>query len=343
MVHTSCLDVGGGTTDISIWQENTLIHQVSVPFAGRDISTQLLRRKPSFLKSLFHPSLTAEINDDEARARQDRNFTSRLDNIMRYGSEELLHGRLDMLANQDSALQVPLQQFLSLLSVSFGGMYYYLGQVQKVLRTEGKMTRNTPTEVYLGGNGGRLLNWIDVSSGFQKGGELDQLLAMLQVKSSGCDPAKAPTIMSDAYKDETSCGLISSGVNLIGDFDPRDDVMVCGAKLIINGLTFEADQRVKLPLSMDKIERYELPDLECLRTFIENYDESIAELRIRSLLPIKELCDLETFWDSVQVEVRSLCLAKVGKEASDLESEPGFILSLRALNNTLGKLWAERF
>ena len=262
---------------------------------------------------------------------------------MRYGSEELLSGRLDMLANQDSALQVPLQQFLSLLSVSFGGMYYYLGQVQKVLRTEGKMTRNTPTEVYLGGNGGRLLNWIDASSGFQKGGELDQLLAMLQVKSSGCDAAKAPTTMSDAYKDETSCGLISSGVNLIGDFDPRDDVMVCGAKLIINSHTFEADQRVKLPHSMDKIERYELPDLESLRTFIDNYDESIAELRIRSLLPIKELCDLETFWDAVQVEVRSLCLAKVGKEASDLEPEPGFILSLRALNNTLGKLWAERF
>ena len=92
-----------------------------------------------------------------------------------------------------------------------------------------------------------------------------------------------------------------------------------------------------------RIVRDELPDLEDLRTFIENYDESIAELRIRSLLPIKELCDLDLLWDAVQVEVRSLCLAKVGKEASDLESEPGFILSLRALNNTLGKLWAERF
>ena len=92
-----------------------------------------------------------------------------------------------------------------------------------------------------------------------------------------------------------------------------------------------------------KIEQYELPDLETLRTFIENYDESIAKLRIRSLLPIKELCDLDTLWDAVQVEVRSLCLAKVGREASDLESEPGFILSLKALNNTLGKLWAERF
>ena len=130
---------------------------------------------------------------------------------------------------------------------------------------------------------------------------------------------------------------------MIGDFDPRDDVMVCGAKMIINNITFESDQRVKLPHSMDKIERYELPDLEDLRTFIENYDESIAELRIRSLLPIKELCDLDLLWDAVQVEVRSLCLEQVGKEASDLESEPGFILSLRALNNTLGKLWAERF
>ena len=143
MVHTSCLDVGGGTTDISIWQDNRLIHQVSVPFAGRDISSQLLRRKPSFLKSLFPPSLTADISDDEARARQDRNFTSRLDNIMRYGSDELLSGRLDMLVNQDSSLQVPLQQFLSLLSVSFGGLYYYLGQVQKVLRDEETHSQHT--------------------------------------------------------------------------------------------------------------------------------------------------------------------------------------------------------
>ena len=343
MVHTSCLDLGGGTTDISIWQDNRLIHQVSVPFAGRDISSQLLRRKPSFLKSLFPPSLTADISDDEARARQDRNFTSRLDNIMRYGSDELLSGRLDMLVNQDSSLQVPLQQFLSLLSVSFGGLYYYLGQVQKVLRDEGKLTRNTPTPVYLGGNGGRLINWIDASSSFQRGGDPDRLMEMLQVKSSGCEAATASTTMSDAYKDETSCGLISSGVNLIGDFDPRDDAMVCGASLTINDLTFNAGDRVELPHRMSTIERYELPNLDALRTFVEHYDDSIAELRIRSLLPIRQLCDLDTFWGEVETEVRSLCLAKVGQEASDLEPEPGFILGLRALNNTLGRLWAERF
>ena len=343
MVHTSCLDVGGGTTDISIWQDNRLIHQVSIPFAGRDISSQLLRRKPSFLKSLFPPSLTADISDDEARARQDRNFTSRLDNIMRYGSDELLAGRLDMLVNQESAMQQPLLQFLSLISVSFGGIYHYLGQVQQALRNEGKLTRSTPTPVYIGGNGGRLINWIDASSKFQKGGDPDRLMEALQIKASGCQSGNAPTTLSEAYKDETCCGLISSGVNLIGDFDPRNDVMVSGAALTINNLTFEAGDRVELPHTMSAIDRYELPNLDALRTFVDHYDDSIAELRIRSLLPIRQLCDLDHLWAEVETEVRSLCLAKVGQEASDLEPEPGFILGLKALNNTLSRLWADRF
>ena len=343
MVHTSCLDVGGGTTDISLWQDNRLVHQVSVPFAGRDISSQLLRRKPSFLKSLFPPSLTADINDDEARARQDRNFTSRLDNIMRYGSDELLAGRLDMLVNQKSTLQQPLQQFLSLLAVSFGGIYHYLGHVQRVLREEGKLSRSTPTPVYLGGNGGRLINWIDASSSFQKGGDTDRLMEMLQIKAAGCKAGNASTTLSDAYKDETACGLISSGVNLVGDFDPRDDLMICGARLVVNDLSFNSGDRVELPHTMSRIERYELPDLDAVRVFVDHYDASIAELRIRSLIPIRQLCDLETLWSEVETEVRSLCLAKVGQEASDLEPEPGFILGLRALTNTLGRIWSERF
>jgi hypothetical protein len=45
----------------------------------------------------------------------------------------------------------------------------------------------------------------------------------------------------------------------------------------------------------------------------------------------------------VETEARSLCLAKLGQEASDLEPEPGFILGLRALTNCLGRVWAERF
>ena len=119
--------------------------------------------------------------------------------------------------------------------------------------------------------------------------------------------------------------------------------MICGATLTINDLTFNAGDRVELPHVMTKIEGYELPDLDALRTFVQHYDSSVAELRIRSLLPIRQLCDLDTLWDEVETQVRSLCLAKVGQEASELEPEPGFILGLKALTDTLGRLWAERF
>jgi len=238
---------------------------------------------------------------------------------------------------------MPLQQFLSLISISFGGIYFYLGLVQKVLRQEGKLIKNGPTPVYLGGNGGRLINWIDASSSFQRGGDPDRLMEMLQIKASGCEPGNAPTTMSNAYKDETCCGLISSGVNLVGDFDPRDDLMICGAELKVNQLKFSSTERVLLPHTMEKITSYELSELNSIKAFAENYDASISELRINDLLPIRQLCNIDNLWSEVETEVRSLCLTKVGKEASDLEPEPGFILGLRALTNTLGRLWAERF
>ena len=343
MVHTACLDVGGGTTDLSIWQENTLTHQVSVPYAGRQICSQLLQRKPSFLKWLFPPSLTADISNDEARARQDRNFTSRLDNIMRYGSEDLLSERLPVLRGENSA---QLEQFISLLALSFGGLYHYLGTILRGLDGESRLLRSTPMPVYLGGNGGRLINWLDQSCRFSPGCEADQLMERLQQLSAGFAPGPAATTLSDAYKNETACGLISTGVNLKGDFDPRDELMFSGEQLEVNGQTFGPTDRVDLAAQAPGdtlVSSYRLGSLEELKRFLTNYDAAIQSCRITGLQPVRRLCQLDTLWSDVDTEVRSLCLERQGCELAELEPEPGFILGLRALTNTLGRQWAERF
>ena len=130
-------------------------------------------------------------------------------------------------------------------------------------------------------------------------------MEVLQIKAAGCKAGNASTTLSDAYKDETACGLISSGVNLVGDFDPRDDLMICGARLVVNDLSFNSGDRVELPHTMSRIERYELPDLDAVRVFVDHYDASIAELRIRSLMPIRQLCDLETLWAEVAAGMHS--------------------------------------
>jgi hypothetical protein len=345
MVHTSCLDVGGGTTDISIWSENTLLHQVSIPFAGRSICAQLLQRKPSFLRRLFSPALTASISEDEARARQDRNFVSRLDNIMRYGSDELLRERLQVLRGESND---QLEQFISLLAISIGGIYHYLGTILRGLDQEQRLRRRAPMSVYAGGNGGRLLNWLDQSGAFTKGCEADQLMQRIQQASTGFTDDGGSTTLSGDYKNETACGLISSGVNLKGDFDPSHHDLFAGDAVEINGVVYRATDRIPFQSgglgSLDgRINSYELQGMEELKRFCANYDQALQDQRIRSLLPLRKLTDLDSLWEQVTMEARSLCLEREGCEVAELEPEPGFILGLRALANTLGRQWAERF
>jgi hypothetical protein len=131
-------------------------------------------------------------------------------------------------------------------------------------------------------------------------------------------------------------------VNLRGDFDPRDEAMVSGEALRINDHRFGPLERVSLPLEEGEVTDYGLGDLSELRRFVEHYDDAIGSCRITSLLPIRKLTRLESLWHEVETEVRSLCLEKVGRDVSELEPEPGFILGLRALVRTLAHQWAER-
>lgn len=343
MVHTACLDVGGGTTDISIWQDNSLLHQVSVPFAGRDICTKVLQKKPSFIRFLFTPQSTEEMATDEAKLRQDPNFNSWLDNCLRYESDELLLERMPIHRSEQNK---QLLEFVSLLAISFGGLYHYLGLILRALAKEGSLRKKSAMPVYIGGNGARFLNWLDESGAFSSGCDADQLMEMLERKSAGFDPAsKSParSTLSHAFKDETACGLISTGMNLHGDFDPRDELMFAGEELIINDLSFNSLDRVRIPPDLTTVEKFEINSLTELQSFVQNYDEALGHLRITTLLPIRKLTSLDSLWDEVETQVRAICLQRINKEINDLEPEPAFIIGLRALGNVLARQWSDKY
>lgn len=343
MIHTACLDVGGGTTDISIWQDNGLLHQVSIPFAGRNICTSILQSKPSFIQFLFAPGVTGEIAKDDAKLRQDPNFNSWLDNCLRYASDELLQDRMPIhRAEQDKQLL----GFIRLMAVSFGGIYHYLGLVLKALAREGRLRKQAAMPVYLGGNGARFINWLDESGAFSKGCDADILMEELQRRSSGFVESRqgaAPTTLSNAFKDETACGLISKGVNLQGNFDPRKDLMFSGEELVINGITFGPLDRIEIPNNINLLDSYELGGLTELRKFVSNYDEALGSAKISSLLPIRKLISLDSLWDDVATQAQAFAQGEVGKEIGDLEPEPAFVMGLRALITILAREWAERF
>ena len=342
MVHTACLDVGGGTTDVSIWQENTLLHQVSIPFAGRDLCTRIMQMKPAFIRSLFPTGTAGEIGNDEAKLRLDPNFNSRFDICLRYGSDGLLKDKLPILrAQQDTQLI----EFVSIMSISFAGLYHYLGLILRGLDQEGVLIKKAAVPVYMGGNGARFMNWLDESGCFSKGCDGDELMEAVQTMSSGfisTDTGYATTTLSNAFKDETACGLISNGVNLKGIFDPRQDLMFAGERLAVNDSTYDVLDRVIKP-DEGAISRYELASTDELRRFAQNYDDALRNLQITSLLPISRLTTQANFWPNVEIEIRASCLERIDCEFSDLEPEPPFITGLKALSRVLAREWAERY
>jgi hypothetical protein len=341
MVHTACLDVGGGTTDVSIWQNNTLLHQVSIPFAGRDICTRVMQLKPSFIRLLFTAGSAGDIGNDEAKLRQDPNFNSWFDNCLRYESDALLQDRIPILRSQQ---EKQLIEFVSLMAVSFAGVYHYLGLILRGLQKEGSLQKQSAMPVYMGGNGARFMNWLDESGSFSKGCNSDELMEAIQAMSAGFAEASsnATTTLSNAFKDETACGLISKGVKLKGVFDPRKDRMFAGESLNINGRTYGALERVTEP-EEGTVTSYELANTDELKRFITNYDVALKKLQLTSLLPIAKLTTPTKLWSEIETEIRKACLERVDKEFNDLEPEPPFISGLKALSRVLSREWAERY
>jgi hypothetical protein len=341
MVHTACLDVGGCTTDVSIWQENMLLHQVSIPFAGGDICTRVMQLKPAFIHLLFSAGSAGDIANDEAKLRQDPNFNSWFDNCLRYETGALLKDRIPILRSQQVK---QLDEFVSLLAISFAGVYHYLGLILRGLQKEGSLRKQSAMPVYMGGNGARFMNWLDESGSFYKGCDSDELMEAIQAMSAGfaeSTSSNATTTLSDAFKDETACGLISKGVKLKGIFDPRKDRMFAGESLTINGKTYDALERVTEP-EEGTVTAYELASTDELKRFIANYDEAIRKLQLTSLLPIAKLTEPTRLWSEIETEIRKACLERIDKEFSDLEPEPPFITGLKALSRVLSREWAER-
>jgi len=348
MQHTACLDVGGGTTDISIWQNGSLLHQVSIPFAGHEICTKIMKSKPSFIRFLLTSQLTGDIDENENKLRHDRNFNSWLDNRLRYESDQLL---LKRMRNHRSEKHQQLLAFISLMAINFGGLYHYLGLLLKALAKEGKLTKKDAMPVYIGGNGARFLNWLDESSAFSKGCDADLLLEELQRKSIMVDRSptqgSSGTTLSNDFKNETACGLISrkNNLDLDADFDPhrKGDGLIAGEEMKINDKIFGELDRVPLVPEIDTVESFAVPKLTQLKKFAENYDEALSDLRINTLLPIRKLISMNILWPDVEREVLELCRERINKDVNDLEPEPGFIIGLRALNKTLIRSWSEKF
>ena len=200
-----CIDIGGETSDISIWQDNTLCWQTSIRFAGRHIFLDLLKHKPNFLKDVG----VTEVELPELPNPND--FYSQADALIDASintSPKDLKAKFGIYGGEINATP-----FVPLIGLGISGLFYYVGLILNYLSRESKFRKTMPN-IYIGGNGSRILHWLangEFKPNSQSYGHLKDIL----LTASGFDPESYFDLeITPNPKHEAAAGLVDAGTIL---------------------------------------------------------------------------------------------------------------------------------
>lgn len=295
-----CIDIGGGSTDISVWKkgintENLL--QTSINLASR---------------AIFHPSIVNLIANDKeignyvvqlnsAIAKEVQNSGGEITDSIRMGIEGILfeyENRVQEIVNSFESGHK--KRFQKCISIGFVGLLYYAAGA--VAYVKDKITDENSLTICLGGNGSKLYNWFP---DFYKS-ELVKCLREYVNELIGRDMLIEIDFDSVNLKTEAAKGIL----NIDGtenDYS-KNTVAIMGEKAVVkykNGETVEINDN-------DNIY-----DNEALKHYYEvkgaaselNNPEDIAEVKIdkelNSLHTFLELCNkIHTVYEDTEMLVK---------------------------------------
>ncbi len=362
LVSAACIDIGGGTSDISIWEKQGAlpipIYQCSVQLAGKDLFSNIVKRDPKFLN---HIKLA---NDDTLVNLQGNPslFASAMDASVKERGEDWLKNQRKKLQDDDR-----LYGYLQILAIGIAGLHYYVGLALQVLhREDANNTRRyeagDPVDVYFGGNGCRLLNWLSDTGKFD-GDEIGDLFQAMVVKASKFKSGAGTNAVNDKPKEEAACGLVVDGRRL-GDPISTEDELIAGESCTIGSHRFEWDSFITLDSSLpENIKEFEVAknpeELVNLPEFLYWFHKNLKSNQDIIIPPVKgyslgdsrktdqenlasTIQDNSRLWKRVVKELQGSLVPEEGANSDNIRLEPPFILALKALIEVLAEDWANQ-
>ena len=283
-----CIDVGGGTSDYSIWSGGKIRLDASVLLAGRQIS-KLLKNNSRVRDVLFKDEAGAlnEVKDN------DNLFSSRLNFVLRKEEKEIA-SRLSSNANNKD-----IAWLRRILAIEFGALSFYAAHLCLALDEflEKRLSSDVITsgiKLHWGGNAAKFINWIDYGR-YEKDGIASKFLNGMFVNTimdkavgdRAFKPALLGQIQSPGHKDEASGGIVVMNFSnyenkaksasdfadvIIDDISVSKEILdgiIVGDKIHMNGSTFEHYQVInKDTLFIDDTSNFTGTDLVQLERFI---------------------------------------------------------------------------
>lgn len=154
-----CLDVGGGTTDISIWcgDYKKALYDTSILLAGKEISG-FIRGNSEVYNNLFSIGGADALKE---KKESETSFASILNLILKVEEKEVYNSLAKNIGNPS------FQSLRRIILLEFGAIVYYTAIlcVSAFEKTNGQDLLNKIKErginIYWGGNGAKFISWLD--------------------------------------------------------------------------------------------------------------------------------------------------------------------------------------
>ena len=215
-----CVDIGGGTSDISIWIRTKYVFQSSIRFASRDMFVEPLKKlllEDSVMEVVRTNKTEDGINNMLCRVGTNSQISEGkikfLIETVLFEYYNLFKRRLNSLESDKD--QAAFLNFKHYVLMAYSGLVFYLANIiVELLLTDdpNKKISNDITEIIFGlsGKGSRLTDWIDVYCDFVYE-EAQKLIA--EKTKSGNNPQGLSIrirnqFVKDTAKTETAIGMI---------------------------------------------------------------------------------------------------------------------------------------
>ena len=350
------IDIGGGTTDVAVWNSATLMSHSSIYFAGRDIFLIPLRRKPEIL-----PMISSGISLDELKRHKDSAFNAQLDNIVSHYGDVLIRALPVKEADQR------VKDLLGIIELGLCGVAFYSGLlVARLLEGNNTYRLGRHIPIFVGGNGSKLFQWCALGS-FSERSEIHSRFAnsFMAGAKLGKHPEPSEEQQAAQSKARPNVALKDVRVEIFLSRKPKSEVAY---GLVARDINLQIDDSFTKPLAGENY-IVETEDNAGKRVEVEkqwNDSPAVDEIRTSSVLVDRNFPTFRKFLESVGEQVDEDALYRIGGDVNGhfrqlaqsvqelfqenpkakgehlLRNEPVFIVALKRLLEIKVDGWARR-
>lgn len=332
------LDIGGGTTDITLWSHDEPLWRGSFRIAGQSFFTRTIVQNPQILRTIGLGDW-ADLLDPPDESVQIAEYQGiNIDDIPHL-AELLFSGpALSKALDDHWSLKLNLKAGATLRAaalVFIGGIAYYLGSVAKDLVDEGIIgpeKLEDPTFA-LCGRGAGLFARIHGRLSANGHSDVTSALSLFSHAAKADGTPRPRLFLEPESKLEVVRGMVTEYANIDAHLDarkePRSQHLPAGIELTLtDGSNVAADASIRQPVVGGKVKTVTVSSLEDMLQRLREETEIAVDLR-------KE--DTEGAHRMICNEVRAHVDRARDDEGRLVFDEPPFITALRALVGEISK------